>query len=206
MGSRLMSLKSKHQIINQKGYSARYRVLHWTMAIGCILLLMAGQQFNFQLTDSYRISGLRYHSSIGSVVLLAAIFLLVKRFIRRDPRPSVALSPVKKWMATGVQLTLYSLAVFIPVTGLITAYYSDMPTLVFGVFDISQFAADSVLYDRIRRLHELATLLAIALVASHGLAALYHHFVKKDDVLTSMIDLETFKSKARVVRKLVLKS
>ena len=182
-------------------YSSTYRWLHWTMAIGFITLLIAGQQFNLNLSDAYRISGLRFHSSIGSIVLVAATYMLIKRFIRQDSRPVVNMPVIKKLMATCAQLSLYGLAVFIPLTGLLTAYFAELPTHWFGVFNISQFTTDEVLFSQIRRIHELATFLGIALLCAHAGAAFYHHLVKKDQVLSSMVNMEWINDRMTPLKK-----
>jgi len=187
-------------------YSSPYRWLHWTMAIGFILLLIAGQQFNLNLSVDYRISGLRLHSSLGSIVFIAALFLFIKRFIRNDSRPEASMPKLKKLMATGAQLSLYRLAVFIPNRAIPTAYFSELPTLWFGIFDISQFTTNEILFTQIRRLHELATFVAIGLVCAHAGAALYHHFVKKDQVLSSMVNIEWLNNKFNQLKSVFFKS
>lgn len=183
----------------QTRYRRPFRVGHWIMALGFIGLLAFAQQFNLSLSDEERMAGLRLHSSLGLIVLISALVLLVRRLWLREPRPHVALPPVKKAMATLVQLVLYSLAVIIPVSGVFSAVFSDLPTRLFGFFDISQFTQNASLYQQIRRVHELATFLAIAMVLSHGGAALYHHWIKKDGVLYSMLDVQGLTLRARAL-------
>jgi cytochrome b561 len=182
-------------------YSSPYRWLHWTIATGCITLLIAGQQFNLPLSDAYRSAGLRYHSTIGTVVLVCALYLFFKRFIRRDTRPNHNLPMLKRLIATGVHLALYSLAILIPLTGLLTAYYAELPVLLLGLFDTSGYATDNALYTQIRRVHELATLLAMALLVAHVGAAIYHHRIQKDRVLSAMVDIDYYADKWRVLRR-----
>ena len=182
-------------------YSRHYRWLHWTIASGFILLLVAGQQFNLPLSDAYRSAGLRYHSSIGTVVLICALCLFFKRFVRRDTRPNHNLPTLKKIIATAVHLALYCLAIFIPLTGLLTAYYAELPVLLFGLVDISRYTADNALYTQIRRVHELATFLAMALILAHAGAACYHHRVKQDRVLSAMLDVDHWAGKWRALRE-----
>ncbi|TCS36760.1 cytochrome b [Reinekea marinisedimentorum] len=166
-------------------YSRSYRLFHWAMGLGFAALLIAGQQFNLNLSEAYKISGLQYHSSLGLVVLLSAVILLVKRFLRGDPRPAVNLQPLQKLAANSAQISLYFLAVYVPVTGLITAMYSHLPTKPFGLFNLS-FMANEQLFSQIRTAHELGTFAAIFLVSAHIAAALHHHFIKKDAVLIAM--------------------
>lgn len=163
------------------------------MAGGFIALLIAGQQFNFDLTDAYRARGLKLHSSLGAIVLFTALTLMIRRWIYKEPRPEADLPPLKKLAATSVQLLLYALAVFIPLSGLATALFSPTPTLLFGAINLSQLAGDPELYARIRSIHETGTWLAMLMIGAHGGAALYHHFILKDDVLTSMLDVRKIK-------------
>lgn len=167
-------------------YSRSYRVFHWLMGLGFVLLLMAGQQFNLNLTESYKISGLRYHSSIGFVVLVSALILITKRFIRNDTRPSPDLSKLQKIASNGAQFSLYSLAVYVPVTGLLTALFYQLPTEPFGLFNLG-FMPDEELFGQIRTAHELGTYAAIVLASAHICAALHHHFIKKDYILVAMV-------------------
>jgi len=171
-------------------YTRSYRLLHWIMAGGFISLLVAGQQFNLDLTDSYKMAGLRYHSSIGVIILASVLGLLIKRFLLRHKRPVANMTLLKKFLAHAVQLSLYSIAILLPVSGLLTAYYSDTPTALFGTFDLSQFTSDPGMFKDWRQVHEWATFAAIALALSHAGAAMYHHLIVKDNVLTSMIDLD----------------
>jgi cytochrome b561 len=172
---------------NSWQYSLSYRFLHWAMGGGFVILLLAGQQFNYELTQAYKLKGLMYHSTIGSLILLSAIVLVVKRFVLRHIRPHNGLRGLKRLAANGAQFSLYGLAILVPISGLMTAFYSDLPTMVFGFFDISQWVDDPGNYAIIRQIHEYLTIAAIGLVSLHILAALYHHFVKKDEVLNSMI-------------------
>jgi len=173
--------------VGSKKYSRSYRWLHWVMAIGICILLLAGQQFNYKLTETYRMAGLQYHSSIGTAIFIAAVIMLVKRFIFRSQRPKPNMPKVKKIMAAGVQFALYFLAVFIPLTGVLTALSSPTPTYIFGLYNIAIWPLNEADFMQFRFIHEIAVLCAIALLFSHAGAALYHHFVVKDDVLLSMV-------------------
>jgi cytochrome b561 len=177
------------------------------MAIGFIILLFAGQQFNFNLTEAYKMAGLRYHSSIGMFILISVTCLLGKRFLLRNKRPDANLNFIKKLLANSVQLSLYTIAVLLPISGLLSAYYSETPTALFGLVDISQFKADAGLFKTWRNVHEWSTFIAIFLALSHAGAALYHHLVKKDEVLTSMLDVDLIAERTlNLKKKIGLKS
>lgn len=172
----------------QKIYSLSYRRLHWSLAAIIIILLIAGQQFNFDISDAYRIQGLKAHSSLGTVSLIIVLFLLFKRFIQRCPVPKAKLSRFKLIAARCVQYSLYLLAIIIPISGLSSALFSPQPVYLFAIFDLSSLQVsnqDTFIF--LRDIHLWATRVAMFLLVNHAGAALYHHFVVKDDVLKSMV-------------------
>lgn len=194
------SILNNHSLVGIKTYSISYRFLHWTMGVGFTLLLVAGQQFNFDLTESYKASGLMYHSTIGTIVLISAVLLIHKRFIRSDIRPDSGLTGKKLIMIKMAQLSMYMLAIVIPITGLITAFYSSDGAKLFGLWNIGQYVDEQTLFDSGRLVHEIGTFIAIALVTSHIVAAFYHHFILRDSVLSSMIGKKWLRSSKTSVK------
>lgn len=190
-----------NRLSKRKTYRRAFSIGHWLMAGGFVLLLIAGQQFNFDLSEAYRQHGLKLHSSIGTIVLITAITLIMRRWVYQEPRPEVPMPPLKKLAANAVQLLLYALALFIPLSGMATALVSSTPTLLFGVVNLSQLAGDPELYARVRAIHEAGTWFAMVMIAAHGGAALYHHLVLKDDVLTAMLDIGAVKQWLANIRK-----
>lgn len=171
----------------KKIYSLLYRRLHWGLAVIIITLLLAGQQFNLDLTESHRIYGLKAHSSLGTIAFIIALVFIGKRFIWRVPTPKPKLSLFKRVMAKTAQLTLYVLAVVIPVSGMLCALQSHYPVYLFALFDLTALPISlEASFEELRSIHMWATRLAMFVVACHAGAALYHHFIVKDDVLKSM--------------------
>ena len=174
--------------VNKSQYSFPYKILHWAMALVMIALLIAGQQFNFNISDEYRHHGLIFHSSVGTLALIAAFSLLIKRFLLKHHRPESGLPYLQTLSANLVQFALYALAIAIPVTGLLAAYYSPHEVMLFGSYKISLASGETEqAWTTIRWLHRWATRLTMLLLACHAGAALYHHFIVKDDVLRKMI-------------------
>lgn len=168
-------------------YSLVYRRLHWSLAAIIVMLLVAGQQFNLNLSDAHRIYGLKAHSSLGTLSLIIALFFVIKRFILRRPTPKPHLPLLKLIMARSVQLGLYMVAVLIPVSGVVCALCSLNPVYLFGLFDLSSLQpSGEATFLYYRSIHVWATRMGMLLLACHAGAALYHHFIVKDDVLKSM--------------------
>ena len=168
-------------------YSLLYRRLHWSLAGIIILLSIVGQQFSFDISDAYRIHGLKAHSTLGTISLIIAISLFIKHFVLRRPTPTPKLPLMKVIMARFVQLGLYILAIFIPISGIICALHSHYPVYLFGLFDITHLQEGTeASFAYFRTIHVWAMRTAMFLLLCHAGAALYHHFIIKDKVLKSM--------------------
>ena len=190
-------------------YSLFYRRLHWSLASIIISLLILGQQFHFDISDSYRIHGLKAHSTLGSISLFIVLTFIVKRFVFRRPTPTPKLSIMKIIMARSVQFCLYFLAVFVPISGAICAMHSAYPVYLFGVFDLSQLQPSSESsFAYLRTIHVWGTRVLIFFLLSHAGAAFYHHFIVKDGVLKSMLVNDPLLSSIwkRVMRKRLVKN
>ena len=189
---------------NSHVYSLFYRRLHWSLAGIIILLSIVGQQFSFDISDAYRIHGLKAHSTLGTIALLIAITLFVKRFVLRRPVPTPKLPLMKVIMARSVQFSLYGLAIIIPISGAICALHSTYPVFLFGLFDISHLQSGmETNFTYFRTIHVWAMRTAMFLLLCHAGAAFYHHFVVKDKVLKSMVarDPLLYKIWQQVMRK-----
>lgn len=199
-----MSSKQPKTVIAGKehaAYSHNYRLLHWSMAGIIVTLLLAGQQFNFNLSDAYRITGLQAHSTLGLSSLLIVVLLIFKRFIRCDPVPKTKLPLLQMLAARSVQYGLYILAILFPLSGLAASLYSPHPVYFLGIFDLAIMdVRQEINFSYFRSIHMWATRAAMLLLASHAGAALYHHFVVKDNVLKTMVGFNSHST--RIWRKI----
>jgi cytochrome b561 len=83
--------------------------------------------------------------------------------------------------------TLYVLMVAIPLSGWLMSSAKGFQTVWFGVLPIPDLLArDRELGDLLQQLHQLLNLLLVLTLVGHVLAALWHHFVVKDDTLRRM--------------------
>ena len=130
------------------------------------------------------------HADIGYVVLL----LLVLRIVWRIFNPSPALfNGMPRWerIAAWVNHVALYLVTFVVAmlgwahSGARTPDYSSL----FGWFHVPQFTSpDKAAARAYEDNHILCAYILAGLVALHILAALYHHFYKRDRVLMRMVD------------------
>ena len=89
---------------------------------------------------------------------------------------------------------LYFLMGLLIVSGITTANFTNDPIVVFGLFNLSSEVDNLYMFELIRGIHEFATNAIIALITIHVLAAIYHHFIVKDDTTKNMLKFWTRKS------------
>ena len=70
-----------------------------------------------------------------------------------------------------------------------------LPKVVFGSINLSSETNNIDAFNFVRSIHEFATNAIIALIVIHIAAALYHHFVVKDDTTINMTKFWTSKSR-----------
>ena len=80
------------------------------------------------------------------------------------------------------------------ISGITTANFTTDPIIVFGLINLSSEVNNVEMFNLIRGVHEFATNAIIALISIHILAAIYHHFIAKDDTTKNMLKFWTRKS------------
>lgn len=106
------------------------------------------------------------HAWVGLTILAVVLLRLALRLVRGVPAPPAADGRDFRQVASLVVIAFYLLLFFMPLTGF-AAYYLQ----IFWIGEI----------------HEWGKPLLLALIGLHTAAALYHHFVKRDDVLRRML-------------------
>lgn len=179
---------------------ARYTVvaviLHWLMALGIFALVVLGPvMVHVQMPLSRRFTLYQLHKSIGITILLAAVVRLAWRVLHKPPALPSHMPRLEKSAAKAGHLALYSLLFVLPVSGWasVSASVLDLRTYLYGVVPWPQLPVLSTLTDKapveavLKSVHRFGAWTLIAVVAGHAAAALRHHFIKQDDVLSRML-------------------
>ncbi len=170
-----------------ESYSRVSRVLHWlTLAL---LIILFGLGWSFEdYPQPTRGELLGLHKSVGILVLALTILRLVYRWTVGVPALPPGLPAWQNWAARGLQYGLYGLLVLQPLLGWIGTDAAGRPVSVFGAFDLPVLLApDKELRHQLFAAHGLVATIILALVAIHALAALYHHYIRRDNVLRAML-------------------
>ena len=171
----------------ERGYSSPIRALHWLTAA-----LLAGPYAAVLALGHASEAGantlVMLHRSFGLSVLVVTVIRLGWRMVSRIPPLPADLAPVQRWAARGSVVALYGLMMLQPALGLIGTMLSGKPMTVFGAIPLPMLlSTNELLAERVFEAHGLVALTLLALVGLHVSAALYHHFIRRDEVLRGML-------------------
>lgn len=180
-------------------YSSVAIALHWLIA--ALMLTNIGLAWYFtRLKGPAEVAPLALHKSIGITVLLLTLLRIGWRLTHRSPPLPPAMKGWERFLARATHYVFYGLLLFMPLSGWAMVSASPLikvhPTVLFGLvpwpaFPLPGLGADQ-LHDA-RRLfgftHSSLALLAYAMIVLHVAAALKHHLIDRDDVLTRMAPL-----------------
>lgn len=164
-----------------RAYSTIAMSLHWITVV-LILALLASGIIADNSTDPVRKAAiLSAHAPLGIAVLLVTLFRLVWwwRFDTR-PAPVGGMPAWQERFARAVHVLLYVIILGMAASGIGMFVLSGAGEILFGgasgpLPDFNSYAP--------RVPHGIGAKLLLALVALHAGAALFHHFVKRDDTL-----------------------
>lgn len=177
-----MSLKN-----SATGYGSLAITLHWLVAIGIIALIWLGLEQSGMDRGPDKQAVRDLHGSIALIVLALMTLRLVWRFLNEVPAHPEGTPGWQRGIATLVHWGLY-VAVFLQlISGALGVATGGRSLAFFGLFSIPLPIAESDAgHELWEEVHESAYIVIAVLLGVHVLAALYNHFVAKNDVLRRM--------------------
>ena len=171
-------------------YSPGLRRLHWLMAVLVVLgYFFMEQRDLFERGTAARAAMAQSHFWIGITVLLLALWRLGLRARTSMPPITPTLPAVQAAPARLLHIALYAFLIVQPLLGLATAW-SDGKSVLLPFTSIALpalLAPDEALAHRLEDLHGSIGEIFYWVIGAHVLAALYHHFLRRDDTLKRML-------------------
>lgn len=166
------------------------RALHWVLGVTIISMLIYGYWLNHFAARPDRFFHRSIHADIGYMIILFLALRLIWRAI--NPSPSLpAETPRWERIVASINHALLYVVTFVVAmlgwahSGARAQNYSSF----FGWFNVPQFTSpDRAAAKAYEDNHILGAYILAGLVALHIVAALYHHFYKRDRVLMRMVD------------------
>lgn len=167
-------------------------VLHWTIALLIFGLILTGFVMRrVGIDPALQFSLYQWHKSFGFTALGLAVLRAIWWLVERNPSPLPGLSPFEREASRATHDTLIVLAIIVPLAGWAIASTStlDIPSLYFNVMVIPHLplAKSEPSENFWMFVHALLAYVTLGLAAIHAAAALYHHFMRRDAVLTRML-------------------
>jgi cytochrome b561 len=168
-------------------YTRTAQALHWLTALLVFGLLALGFYMSDLPLSPEKLQYYAWHKWAG-VSLFALVWVrLAWRVTHRPPALADSLSARLQWAAHAGHFLLYALMIAIPLSGWLMSSAKGFQTVWFGILPLPDLIGkDKALGESLAELHEALNMGLLLLIAGHAAAALFHHFVHKDDTLRRM--------------------
>ena len=161
-------------------------VLHWLMALMILGSLAVGLTMARMAQSPRQMQLYNWHKWAGVLLLTLAALRLLWRLSHRPP----TLPPMPAWQQAAARAShaaLYGLFFAVPLVGWAYSSAAGFPIVWFGVLALPDFVpADKALAEAIKPWHAYLAYALAALVLMHVAAALKHHFIDRDGLLSRM--------------------
>jgi cytochrome b561 len=163
-----------------KQFSTRIAAIHWLTLLLFIAAFYFGHEMDETDVAATKISLYPVHFILGFLVLV--LTLLRTYALRKDgqPAPIEGGSDIANKVASGIKRLLYALLIAVPVSGIILIYTSGVVAALKAndaskLPDLEKFT--------IHDIHGAIVTILLLTIALHALAALYHQFILKDNLI-----------------------
>lgn len=167
-------------------YGSVSKFFHWLIFILLFVMIIYGFCLAY-IPKNYQGIAFNIHKLTGLTILVLMILRLLWSFI--NPKPMLPFdTPV--WQRIGeriVHWSLYLVIIAMPLAGWIGSCAAGRPPHIDGLRLDLPIQKNDALVDTAFNVHNTLALVIIALFCIHVMAALYHHFIKKDDILRRML-------------------
>jgi len=171
----------------QARYDAVAITLHWLVAVMIICNFSFGIYMSDLPLSPWKLKVYSWHKWAGVSVFLLVALRLVWRSLHTPPPLPVAMPEWQRKAAHAGHHTLYLLMFAVPISGWLMSSALGVQTVYFGVLPLPDLLAkDKELGETLKLVHQSLNFGMAAVVLGHAGAALKHHYLDRDDVLTRM--------------------
>lgn len=167
-----------------KRYHPVHVVVHWLMALLVIMMLAVGKfaMPGIAATDPQKPMMLQSHAYIGMAIGVLLLVRIVMLLVAKRPAPADAGNAALNWIGRATHILLYVLVLGMVLSGLGLFQLANLPAVFSGA---APYPAN--FFEFLPRAgHGFFSWLLLGLVALHFGAALYHQFIRKDNLFGRM--------------------
>ncbi|VAV97074.1 hypothetical protein MNBD_ALPHA02-330 [hydrothermal vent metagenome] len=172
-------------------YGSVAKAFHWGMFIILAGLVILGNYMSDLPTDtpdqvSYKFDLYGLHKSFGILILFLVVLRLIWRKMNSVPKMPDTMSRLENVSAHAMHMLLYAIMLLQPVFGWLLSSYESNAVKFFGLELPALVGKNKEMGELFEELHEVTAGLLVTAFVVHVAAALYHHYVRKDDVMDRM--------------------
>ena len=174
-------------MLQPKRYHPTLVTIHWLSALLIIMNLAFGLAVLINIpNDATKFMPLANHMTFGLIVLVLTVARIIVRATTPQPAPATSGNPYLDKLAILVHVLLYAGALGMGLSGLGIAFASGiMPLLAGQPVSLPQGPEGFYIYPP-RMGHDLVSYLLYLVIAMHVGAALFHQFIRRDNLLSRM--------------------
>lgn len=175
----------------QASENARYGgaaiTLHWATALLIVANLLLGLTMVALPFSPRKLQWYQWHKWVGVTVFLLTCARLAWRAVHPAP-PAVAMPRWQQRASAVSHAALYALLFLVPLSGWIYSSATGVQVVYLGLVPLPDLVAkDRALGALLKTVHVSLNVALFALVGLHVAAALRHHFIDRDAVLSRML-------------------
>jgi cytochrome b561 len=169
-------------------YPATSKLLHWLVAI-CVLTTAPVAIAMIRVGEGPTQDVLyNFHKSLGILIFILMALRLINRLAVGAPIADPGIEPWQRAVSAAVHTSFYVLLIAMPIVGYVANSAYGAATPFFGLFELPPIIEkNEALSTPLFAIHRWVGWLLIILVLTHVSAALYHHFIRGDNVLQRML-------------------
>jgi cytochrome b561 len=167
-------------------YGSVAKFLHWLLFI-LVLVMIVGGFFMDDVPKAYKGVIYNLHKLTGLTILLLMVVRWCWMMINVKPMLPTAMPNWQRKATRLVHELLYLLIIAMPLAGWIGSSSAGKPPHIGDLKLSLPIPEDKSLIEAAFNMHELIAYGIIFLVCVHAAAALYHHYIRKDDVMRRML-------------------
>lgn len=171
----------------EQNYGIVAKSLHWLIAVWMIGMLIMGLWMTGlpQVPDTFKIYG--WHKASGMLLLAAVVLRLWWRARNVLPRLIGVENVWQVRAAHAAHRVFYVWMLLMPLSGWVMSSAFGFPVSMFGLVQLPNLVSpNKELGEFFAEVHEWTAYALIATILLHIAAALWHHYVHKDETLRRM--------------------
>ena len=183
-----MATLSDPSVMPSEGYTPVARALHWLTAVLVILVILGGIAMTNMGDGPVKDTIYNLHRSTGVLLIPLIIFRLIYRLLNPPPPLSADIPQAQRIAAHAIHWALYALLLIQPLIGWVATSAYGAQIVVYGLFVLPPVVAqDQAFAEQLFGIHKVLGIAIAVLIIGHAGAALFHHFILRDNTLERML-------------------